>query len=193
MCTQGPAQMYGECSRWRWSCSVTSHSWQPHGPCSPPGSSIHVTFQVRILEQVATSYSRGSSQPRDRTCVSCAPPALQADSLPSSHQGNLWRWSHLLKTPRANGESFPVTVPTGRGGRAGVRAHLIKLPCPRRHFTYLRNIYDNVENNKINICAAITSHRYHGYKRRPCVTPPWSSFLSSLQGATSLNLVFIPK
>ena len=38
---------------------------------SPPGSSTHVIFQARILEQVIASYSRGSSQPRDWTHVSC--------------------------------------------------------------------------------------------------------------------------
>ena len=30
-------------------------------------------FQVRILEWIAMPFSRGSSQPRDRTCVSCVP------------------------------------------------------------------------------------------------------------------------
>ena len=39
--------------------------------CSPPGSSIHGILQARILEWVAISLSRGSSQPRDRTQVSC--------------------------------------------------------------------------------------------------------------------------
>ena len=39
--------------------------------CSPPGSSVHEIFQARILEWVAISFSRGSSQPRDRTQVSC--------------------------------------------------------------------------------------------------------------------------
>ena len=39
--------------------------------CSPPGSFAHGIFQVRILEWVAVSYFRGSSQPRDRTGVSC--------------------------------------------------------------------------------------------------------------------------
>ena len=39
--------------------------------CSPPGSSIHEILQARILEQVAISFSRGSSQPRDWTQVSC--------------------------------------------------------------------------------------------------------------------------
>ena len=38
--------------------------------CSPPGSSIHGILQARILEWVAISFSRGSSQPRDWTQVS---------------------------------------------------------------------------------------------------------------------------
>ena len=38
---------------------------------NPPGSSVRGIFQVRILEWVALSYPRGSSQPRDWTCVSC--------------------------------------------------------------------------------------------------------------------------
>ena len=39
--------------------------------CSLPGSSVHGVSQARILEQVAISFSRGSSQLRDRTWVSC--------------------------------------------------------------------------------------------------------------------------
>ena len=41
--------------------------------CSPLGSSVHGIFQARILEWVAISFSRGSSQPRDPTWVSCIP------------------------------------------------------------------------------------------------------------------------
>ena len=37
---------------------------------SPPGSSVHGILQVRIIEWVAIPFSRGSSQPRDRTQVS---------------------------------------------------------------------------------------------------------------------------
>ena len=43
--------------------------------CSPPGSCVHGISQARILEWVAISCSRGSSQPRDRTS-SLASPAL---------------------------------------------------------------------------------------------------------------------
>ena len=38
--------------------------------CSPPGSSVRGVLQERILEWVAISFSRGSSQPRDRAQVS---------------------------------------------------------------------------------------------------------------------------
>ena len=38
--------------------------------CNPPGSSVREIFQARILEWVAISFSRWSSQLRDRTQVS---------------------------------------------------------------------------------------------------------------------------
>ena len=37
--------------------------------CSPPGFSVYEILQARILQWVAIS-SKGSSQPRDRTCIS---------------------------------------------------------------------------------------------------------------------------
>ena len=40
-------------------------------PCSPPGSSVLGIFQARILKWVASSFSRGSSTPRDWTWVFC--------------------------------------------------------------------------------------------------------------------------
>ena len=38
--------------------------------CSLPASSIHGIFQVRVLEWGAIAFSRGSSQPKDRSRVS---------------------------------------------------------------------------------------------------------------------------
>ena len=38
--------------------------------CSSPCSSVHGILQARIHEQVAISFSRGSSRPRDWTCLS---------------------------------------------------------------------------------------------------------------------------
>ena len=39
--------------------------------CSPPGSSVHVVSQARILKWIAVSFSRGSSPLRDCTLISC--------------------------------------------------------------------------------------------------------------------------
>ena len=43
---------------------------------SPPGSSVHAILQARILEWVAISFSRGSSQPRGVAIISDFPPPL---------------------------------------------------------------------------------------------------------------------
>ena len=54
-------------------CSITqscSTLWDPID-CSLPDSSVHGISQARILEWVAISFSRGSSQPRNQTGVSC--------------------------------------------------------------------------------------------------------------------------
>ena len=68
------------------SCTVVSDSFDPMN-CSPPGSSIRGILQARILEWVAISYSRGSSQPRDQTRVSCIVGIFFFYHL--SHQGNV--------------------------------------------------------------------------------------------------------
>ena len=39
--------------------------------CSPPSSFVHGILQARILEWIAVPFSRGSSQPWDRTHISC--------------------------------------------------------------------------------------------------------------------------
>ena len=58
-------------SGWKWvkfaqSCLTLCNPMD----CSPLGSSLHGILQARILEWVAIPFSRGSSQPRDLTCVS---------------------------------------------------------------------------------------------------------------------------
>ena len=49
-------------------CLVMSDSCNPMD-YSLPGSYIHVILQARILEWIAIPFSRGSSQPKDQTCV----------------------------------------------------------------------------------------------------------------------------
>ena len=59
--------------------------------CSLLGSTVHEIFQARILEWVAISFSRGSSQPRDGTrisCISCIGFFTKMGSLPLHHHGS---------------------------------------------------------------------------------------------------------
>ena len=51
-------------------CSVVSDSLRPLDH-NLPGSSVHRTFQARMLEWIAIFYSRRSSWPRDLTHISC--------------------------------------------------------------------------------------------------------------------------
>ena len=59
--------------------------------CSPPDSSFHGVLQARILEWVAMPSSRGSSQPRDRKCISVSP-ALTGRFFTTS---TTWKAPHL--------------------------------------------------------------------------------------------------
>ncbi|CAM9632051.1 unnamed protein product [Rangifer tarandus platyrhynchus] len=72
-------------------CLVPQSCLTPCDPmdCSLPGSSVHGILQTRILEWVAIPFSRGSSQPRDRS----GSLALQADSLLSEIPGKPKKYS----------------------------------------------------------------------------------------------------
>ena len=57
--------------------------------CSPPGFSLYEVLQLRILEWVAISFSRESSQPKDQTWVSCIAGrffTILCKSIPKSYQ-----------------------------------------------------------------------------------------------------------
>ena len=71
--------------------------------CSLPGSSIHGIFQARVLEWVAISFSRGSSQPREWTWV--LPHCRQMLLPPEKAEhwridaNKLWCWRRLSRVP----------------------------------------------------------------------------------------------
>ena len=72
--------------------------------CSPPGSSVHGILQARILECVATSFSRGSYPARDQTLVSCTaggfftsePPGKPFDCVDDN---KMWKILLEMRTP----------------------------------------------------------------------------------------------
>ena len=60
--------------------------------CSLPGSSVHGILQARVLEWIAISFSRGSSQPRAQTraLLYCRPSEPPGKSL--NIVGQQWIW-----------------------------------------------------------------------------------------------------
>ena len=77
--------------------------------CNPTDCTVHGILQARILEWVAYSFSRGSSQPRNRTGVSCIAGGFFtnwairevpiSDNLSLNHQLTCWAltsWQVML-------------------------------------------------------------------------------------------------
>ena len=65
--------------------------------CSLPGSSVHGILQARILECVAICYSRGSSQPRDWTHISCVSCMGRQILYHWCHLGSPWHEMNLIR------------------------------------------------------------------------------------------------
>ena len=68
--------------------------------CSPPGSSVPGILQARILEWVAMPSSRGSSQPRDWTHVSCISSIGRRVLYHLCHLGSSFKVSDGMKLAR---------------------------------------------------------------------------------------------
>ena len=60
--------------------------------CSLPGSSVHGVLQARILEWVAMPSSRGSSQPKDWTQVSCIKGRFFIIWATRESSSHVWMW-----------------------------------------------------------------------------------------------------
>ena len=52
-------------------CESVSESSSVVALCHPMDHAVHGTLQAGVLEWAAVPFSRGSSQPRDQTQVSC--------------------------------------------------------------------------------------------------------------------------
>ena len=76
----------------KWCCIVLNCVWLFGDPlgCSPPGSCVHRVFQARILVWVVISFSRGSSQHRDQTRVSCITGGLFNPEPPGKTAYRVW-------------------------------------------------------------------------------------------------------
>ena len=94
---------------------LLSHVWlfvTPWTIYSLPGSSTHGIFQARILGWVAISFYRGSSQPGDRTRVSCIAGrrftiwVTREAQEDSPQRTRLKSWHLPLESPSRNGRRW---------------------------------------------------------------------------------------
>ena len=88
--------------------------------CSPAGSSVHGIFQARILEWVAIPFSRGSSQPRNQTCIvggSITAWATKEAQLCS--QAFTWVRSITVESEHRFPSSLHAPPPASREGECG--------------------------------------------------------------------------
>ena len=86
--------------------SLVSRSCDPMD-CSPPGSSVHGILQARILERVAISFSRGSSQPRE-VCLLRSHVRKRPVLVPE-HIGTQW-WCHKEMQARLSQRGANLTA-----------------------------------------------------------------------------------
>ena len=85
---------------------------------SPPGSSVHGILQAGIQEWAAISFSRGSSQPRDQTQVSCIAGRFFTTEPPRKPklEQRLWNWVeeiHQILHRQYHWEFFSIHLDTG--------------------------------------------------------------------------------
>ena len=125
--------------------------------CSPPGSSVHVILQARILKYVAIPFSRESSWPRTEPRSL----SLQTNSLPSelpktrlSYCKELCWYRYIAKAVTENttfssvAQSFPTTYdlmdcstpgfPVHHQLQEFTQTHVIELVMPSNHLILCR-------------------------------------------------------
>ena len=85
----------GHLNKWKSEVAQSYPALCDPGGCSLPGCSDYGILQARVLDWVAISFSRGSSQPR----VEPRSPALEADALTSEPRE---AWQILFNTRTIN-------------------------------------------------------------------------------------------
>ena len=175
--------------------------------CSLPGSSEHGILQTRILDWVAMPFSRGSSQPRDQTCISSIGRQIL---YRLSHQGSpeesrLTQWQMPVHEHLIIGKKTWVTRRAHRRGTHPSGTCSLDWPSPPTHDhqwgvklgqdrslgdPQLQHVDCTIREGRT--VASLESPRHSGSKRISIFTemrlePPPSAHPISTQGNTLLS------
>ena len=76
--------------------------------CDPMDYTVHGILQARILEWIGFPFSRGSSQPRDRTQVSCIAGGFFTNwAIREAPNQSRWQWSnHHMTNVKMTGRAY---------------------------------------------------------------------------------------
>ena len=160
-----------------WSHSVVSDSLRPVD-CSPPSSTVHGILQARILQWVAISFSRGSSQPKDWTQVSHiagrhfnlratreAPKNLLIWKDPDA--GKDWRWEEKGTTEdEMVGWHHQLNGPPGVGDGQGNLACYNPLGCKESDMTDWLNWTEALRTSQVVLVVKNPPVNAGRYNRR---------------------------
>ena len=142
--------------------------------CSPPGSFVHGILQVRILEWVVISSSRGSSWLRVRTGVSCI--ACGFFTIWATREAQLcvtyWllQYHFLLNTPKVGLSSLPEIkfLPTASTSLFVVRTTCtVKLSVQNLNTSFNLSLIPNLISkqlslvNYFSICIPTEKDKYY--------------------------------
>ena len=143
--------------------------------CSPLGSSVHGILQAKVLEWVAISTSRGSSWPRDQTCVSSLasrlfttePPRNKESTCPmqQTQEMQVWSlgWEDPLEKEMANYSNILAWIipwTEKPGGLQRVRhdwvvelAHILNTPFNQHHLLSLTSLASGSHHSSVCSCV----------------------------------------
>jgi len=127
------------CAQLLQSCPVLSDPMD----CSLPSSSVHGILQERILEWVAMPSSRGSSQPRNQTRISCIAGRFFTSEPPGKP-----RMITLLSAFKGTSMLFsivatPLFIPTNSAGEFSFLHTLSSI-----YFLFFASFYLFFDNNR---------------------------------------------
>ena len=121
MLTNAPLVFFSVLVSRAWMCAQVAKSCLSlFGPvdCSPAGFFVYGIYQARILEWVAISFSRGSSQPRDWTHISCTAGGFFTNEPCRKPMARIdiskWSWSFFFSHGAYIQTSKSSNLPTSR-------------------------------------------------------------------------------
>ena len=150
-------------SYWRQICKKVKVAQSCPTLCGPVDYTVHGILQARILKWVAFPFSRGSSQPRDRTQVSCIAGRFFT-SWATREEQEYWSGQPVPS---------PADLPN-----SGIEPGLLHWRWILYQLSYWRQIYRRVKQSSLS-CLLASGHLTWGRWEQPVVwrgVSTWGSF-----------------